>query len=473
MRRRARAYVRPLNVLEEYCTVRFLLLALFLLLVPSLGARLLAAEVDDPRVPDILDLREQAAVRDTWLKQRLETVIPALMRREGIDLWLLIAREYNEDPVIRTMLPATWLSARRRTILLFHDPGVGKPIERLAVTRYPVGDVFPAAWDPEKQPDQWARVAQLVAERNPKKIALNRSSTFALADGLSASEADSVLTVLGKRYSSRVVSGERLALGWLETRIPEEIAVYPTIVRIAHAIIAEGLSERVITPGVTSTNDVQWWYRQRIDELGLQTWFHPTVTVQRTGQQQQSTATAFASPRPDPEILPGDLLHIDFGITYLGLNTDTQHHAYVLRPGETDAPAGLRAGLLAVNRVTDMLITNFRVGVTGNEVLARTREQATAAGLVPSIYSHPLGFHGHGAGAAIGMWDNQKGVAGTGDYVVQSDTAWSIELNVTHAVPEWGGMQVRFMAEEDAYFDGERVRWLDGRQERLHLIPRP
>jgi Xaa-Pro aminopeptidase len=460
-------------VAEEYFTLRSLLLTLFVLVVSNISAQLLAAEVDDPRMPDILDLREQAAVRDAWLKDRLDTVVPALMRREGIDLWLLVAREYNEDPVIRTMLPSTWLSARRRTILLFHDPGAGKPVERLAVTRYAVGDVFPSAWDPEKQPDQWARLAELITERNPKKIALNRSQTFALADGLSATEAEAVIKALGKRFSTRVVPGEQLALGWLETRIPEEIAVYPTIVRIAHSIIAEGLSEHVITPGVTSTNDVQWWYRERIRELGLQTWFHPSVSVQRGGQQQQSTAAAFAGRRPDPAILPGDLLHVDFGITYLGLNTDTQHHGYVLRPGETDAPPGLKAGLAAVNRVTDMLIANFRVGATGNQVLARTREQAVAAGLVPSIYSHPLGFHGHAAGPAIGMWDNQNGVPGTGEYVVQRDTVWSIELNVTHPVPEWDGMQVRFMSEEDAYFDGQRMRWLDGRQERLHLIPRP
>jgi hypothetical protein len=453
--------------------LRSIPLVLLMLSTSFAAVRLPAAEVEDPATPAILELREQAALRDTWLKKRLDTVVPALMRREGVDMWLLVAREYNEDPVMRTMLPATWISARRRTILLFHDPGAGKPVERLAVTRYPVGDAFPAAWDPEAQPDQWARLGQLVAERNPKKIALNRSSTFALADGLSASEAEAVLTVLGKRFGPRVVPGERLALGWLETRIAEEMAVYPTLVRIAHSIIAQGLSEQVITPGVTSTNDVQWWYRERIRALGLQTWFHPSVSIQRAGMQEKSSAAAFAALRPDPQILPGDLIHVDFGITYLGLNTDTQHHAYVLRPGETDAPAGLKAGLAAVNKVTDLLIGNFRVGATGNEVLKRTREQAIAAGLVPSIYSHPLGFHGHAAGPAIGMWDNQNGMPGTGDYVVQKDTAWSIELNVTHPVPEWNGMQVRFMAEEDAFFDGERMRWLDGRQERLHLIPRP
>ena len=453
--------------------MRFIVLLGPVLLLFCAVGQLPAAEVEDPAMPAILELREQAAVRDAWLKKRLDTVVPALMRREGIDMWLLVAREYNEDPVLRTMLPATWLSARRRTILLFHDPGAGKPVERLAVTRYPVGDAFPAAWDPETQPDQWARLGQLVAERNPRSIALNRSATFALADGLSASEAGALLAVLGKRFGPRVVSGERLALGWLETRIPEEMAVYPTLVRIAHSIIAQGLSGQVITPGVTSTSDVQWWYRERIRELGLATWFHPSVTVQRAGMQEQSTAAAFARLRPDPEILPGDLVHVDFGISYLGLNTDTQHHAYVLRAGESDAPAGLKAGLAAVNRVTDLLAANFRLGATGNEVLARTREQAIAAGLVPSIYSHPLGFHGHAAGPTIGMWDNQGGVPGTGDYVVQKDTAWSIELNVTHPVPEWDGMQVRFMAEEDAYFDGERMRWLDGRQERLHLIPRP
>jgi len=438
----------------------------------SVNFALAAGEPADPEVPAILSLREQAQIRDDWLVRRLQIVVPMLMRREGVDMWLLIAREYNEDPVVETMLPATWLAARRRTVLMFHDRGPDEGVEMLSVSRYPVGESFEAAWLPEDQPDQWQRIAELVAERNPATIAVNRSVVFALADGLSASEEQALIEALGDRYTSRFVSGQNLALGWLETRIAEEMAVYPNIVRIAHAIVAEGFSEKVITPGITTTSDVVWWYRERIRELGLDTWFHPSVSIQRAGEDEKPMTTMFAGRKPDPLILPGDLLHVDFGISYLGLNTDTQHHAYVLRPGETDAPQGLKAGLTEGNRVQDILISKFTVGESGSDLFRGARAQAMDEGLEPTIYSHPLGFHGHGAGPWIGQWDNQEVTPPQGEYPVHANTAWSIELNVRKAVPEWDNKMIRFMSEEDAYFDGEDVRFLDGRQEALHLIPR-
>lgn len=456
-------------------TIKTLLLAIAFVVAAGMPAQ--AQEAQDPALPAILDLRERAALRDAWLTRRLETVVPKLMAREKVDMWVLIAREYNEDPVLETMLPATWMSARRRTILLFHRLDDGS-LERLSVSRYAVGELFEAAWTPEEQPDQWARLAEIVAARDPETIAVNRSADFPLADGLTDTEAAALENALGERYASRLVSGENLAVGWLETRIPEEMAVYPQIVRLAHSIIAEGLSERVITPGVTTANDVMWWYRQRIRELALRAWFHPSVSIQRNAAEAQGEAGStamtdlFANANPNV-IRPGDLLHIDFGIDYLGLNTDTQHHAYVLRPGESEAPAGLKAGLAKANRLQDLLLANFEAGASGNAILARTRAEAIAAGLTPSVYSHPIGYHGHGAGGSIGMWDDQDGRPGPGEYPIRPDTAWSIELNVEAEVPEWGGQVVRFMLEEDAYFDGEAVRYLDGRQTRFHLIPRP
>jgi Xaa-Pro aminopeptidase len=424
-------------------------------------------------LPRILTPREQAAVRDAWLAKRLDTVVPMLMKREGIDLWLLVAREYMEDPVLRTMLPATWMSARRRTVLMFFDPGDGRPVERLAIARYPVGDAFPAAWNPDEQPDQWARIAQLVAERDPRKIAINRSKVFALADGMTDTETDALLAALGERFGPRIVSGERLALGWLETRIPEEMAVYPTISRIANAIIAEGFSEKVITPGVTTTADVQWWYRQRIAQLGLVPWFHPTVALQRAGGETKSATAMFAARRTEEVIQPGDLLHVDLGIVYLGLATDTQNMAYVLRPGETDAPAGLKAGLADANRLQDLLMKNYTAGESGCSLQQRTRKEALALGLKPNIYSHAVGYHGHGAGPWVGMWDDQDACPPPGEYEVQPNTVWAIELNAERAVPEWGGKNVRFMLEEIAFFDGRKVEFLDGRLTRFHLVPRP
>ena len=435
-----------------------------LLAFALLAAPLVEAQTDRPGV---LPLRERAAVEDRWLEERLDTVVPALMRREGVDLWIVAAREYNEDPVLETMLPATWRSARRRTVLVFHDDG--ERVERLAVARYDVGP-FPRAWDPAAQPDQWARVAEIVEARDPATIAVDRSETFALADGMTASELDGLLEALPARYRERVVGAEGLAIGWLETRTPAELAAYPTVVRLARSILHEGLSEAAITPGVTTTDDLAWWYRQRVLELGLEAWFHPGVSVQRADAAERDDD--FSSRDAAAVIRPGDLVWVDFGIDYLGLHTDTQQMAYVLRPGETTAPVGLEAGLRAANRVQDLLTGQFATGRTGNDVLAAALEAARAQDLEATIYTHPIGLHGHGAGPTIGLWDQQGGVPGRGDYPLYPGTAHSIELNAVAAVPEWGGQRVRFMLEEDAVFDGETVTYLDGRQTELLLIPR-
>ena len=419
-------------------------------------------------MPVVLSMQERAEVVNRLLGDRLDTVVPMLMRRENIDMWIVSAREYNEDPIIKSMLPATWLAARRRTILVFYDSGSDS--ERYAIARYDVGSFFPSAWDPEKQPDQWVRLAELIKEKNPNQIAINRSTTFALGDGMTDTEYDQFLGALPENFHSRIVSGERLAVGWLETRTESEMQIYPMICKIAHQIIAEGFSEKVIQPGVTTTEDVEWWYRERIRELNLVTWFHPSVSIQRA--EEPDTRGDFSSRPTSDVIMQGDLLHVDFGITYLRLNTDTQQHAYVLKPGETEAPLGLTKALAVGNRLQDILTGYFIEGRTGNEILQASRELAIAEGITPSIYTHPIGFHGHGAGPTIGLWDQQGGVPGRGDYPLYANTAYSIELNARTKVEEWNNKEVRIMLEEDAFFDGTSTWYIDGRQKELLLIPR-
>ena len=449
---------------------------LFALITLFAAALILPAAASAQETPTVLPMRERAALVDRWLEVRFETVLPRIMRREGVDLWIVAAREYNEDPVIRTMLPYTWLAARRRTVLLFHDRGPEEGVERLAVARYDIGGI-PGAWDPETEPDQWARVAELVRERDPEVIGVNRSGDFGLADGITATEDEALRRALGPELARRVASAESLAISWLETRTPEEMAVYPGVVRLARSILAEGLSGRAIQPGVTTTQDLSWWYRERIRELKLQTWFQPGVSVQRRegamfGGDEGAQGDFSARPPPDV-ILPGDLLHVDFGITYLRLNTDTQMHAYVLRHGETEAPPGLGEAFSTGNRLQDILTGEFVAGRTGNEILAAALAQAESEGIKASIYTHPIGFHGHAAGPTIGLWDRQEGVPGKGDYPLHPMTAHSIELNARVGVPEWDGQEVRIALEEDAIFDGETTRYIDPRMERLLLIPRP
>ena len=444
------------------CTPPWLGLALSLTL--SLATR---SGYADELKDRILSLRERADITNQILEDRLDTVVPQVMRAAGIDAWVLIAREYNEDPIVKTMLPATWLNARRRTVLMFIDQGPELGIARMAVARYPVGDLFPGAWNPEQQPDQYERIAQILDEADPDRIALNYSDVYALADGLTYSEQRDFLQALPLRLRDRVVSSEAVAVGWLETRTAAEMTTYKTVMEIAHGIIAEGFSSDVITPGLTSTEDLEWWFRQRVNDLGLQTWFHTSIEVERSDRSKQE----IAANNLDPSLLlRGDHVHIDFGISYLNLQTDTQQNAYILREGETDVPASLQLALQKGNELQDILTSNFQVGRTGNDILRRTRQQAQERGIGPIIYTHPIGLHGHAAGTTIGMWDKQEGVPGSGDYAMQPNTAYSIELTALVEIPEWSREPMRMKLEEDGFFDGRQFNYIAPRQTEYHII---
>lgn len=425
----------------------------------------------NPYFPKTLNMEERAEVIDRMLLDRVNTVLPEVMRRSGIDMWVIISREYNEDPVLKTFLPSTWQSARRTTIMVIYDPGEGKDLETYAMARYGIGKVFKKAWDKEKQPDQWKALSELIVSKNPKKIGVNRSDNFGLADGISSTHYDKLLSSLPNNFKSRVTNAENVAIGWLETRTENEMIIYQNIVRMAHQIIAEGFSEKVVQPGITTTDDIVWWYRDRIRELGFVTWFHPSVSIQRKNPDSSEHLRSFSDRPEDQVVLPGDLLHVDFGITYLRLNTDTQQHAYVLRQGEKKAPQYLIEALGKGNRVQDILTSNFITNRTGNEILKSTLDQCQKEGLKGVIYTHPIGFHGHAAGPTIGLWDQQGGVPGKGDYPMYPNTAYSIELNAGIYLEEWG-KEIRIMLEEDAFFDGENTYYIDGRQKEFMLIPR-
>lgn len=423
--------------------------------------------------PSILPLQERAAVVNHWTKIRLNTLLPELMRREGFDMWIIICREYNEDPVYFSLATATSFAARRLTILVFYDRGEKEGVERISVSRYGIGDFYKVVWKPEEM-DQWECLAKVVAERDPKRIGINESDTFAFGDGLSASLKKKLVQALGLKYSARLHSAERMAVGWLEKRIPEELEVYPHIVAIAHNIIAEAFSNKVITPGATTTQEVQWWIAQKMRDLGLMSWFHPSVSIQRMkveGEEEKEKEKHIIFRDVSKGVIHrGDLLHCDIGITYLSLNTDTQEHAYVLREGETDAPEGLKNALKIGNRCQDILTEEFKKGRAGNDILLAALKKAEEEGIKASIYTHPLGFHGHAAGPTIGLWDRQEGVPGPGDYPLFYDTCYAIELNIKTELPEWKGQEIRIALEQDAVFTSDGVYYLDGRQTKFHLI---
>ncbi|MCU7554345.1 aminopeptidase P family protein [Alteromonas sp. ASW11-19] len=415
---------------------------------------------------ELLPLRERAKVIDAFTRARAAQVLPDLMAREHIDMWVLIAREYNEDPVLETMLPATWMSARRRTILVIYAPPEGQPLEFYAVARYKVGTLFQPAWDTRNTPDQYQALAALIRARQPARIGINQSDHFGLADGIAATELAALREALPEGYQNRLVSAEKLTVGWLETRLPQELPYYKQLTRIGHDMIATAFSDAVITPGVTSTEDVEWWLREETQKRHLDNWFHPSVSLQR---QATGAGKDFSHKDAAQIIRRGDLLHVDFGVRYLGLHSDQQQHAYVLKDNEQSAPLALTKALATGNKLQDILTDAFRAGRRGNDILAHARQTAIAQGITPTIYSHPIGLHGHGAGTTIGMWDAQQGVAGSGEYTMRPNTLYAIELNAKVDLASWD-QPVRIMLEEQAFFDGDKVSYLDGRQTRLHLI---
>lgn len=440
-------------------------LSLLLSVIPAI-----VSAADGP--PAVPPLREQHRVRQEWLKTRLERVLPELMRRHGISMWIVANREYNEDPVFLSLVSPSLFAARRRTILVFFDRGPEKGIERLALGGGSNGGLYTVYRDPEIESrelwgeSQWAMLRKIVEERKPRTIALDISHTHAFSDGLSAGEREKLESALGP-WTTRIVRAENLPLEYLSIRVPEMLPSYRTLMRISHGLIARAFSNEVITPGKTTTADVEWWLRQHVNDLGLNEWFAPTVDIQRKGVR----AGAVVGERTDVVIERGDHLHVDFGIKAMGLATDTQHVGYVLKTGETDAPEGLRQALANSNRLQDLLLARLKPGRSGNAILADVLTAMKKAGLTGTVYTHPIGDHGHGAGPIIGLWDRQEGVPGRGDVLVLPSTWYSIELEATTPVPEWDGQPLRSAQEEDAVVDEDgRVSWVLERQTKYHLV---
>jgi len=433
---------------------------------PAAWAEAEQGVVVQPGSHAVVDSRARVEPENRLLIDRLENLLPRLMAEAGLDMWLVLNREYAEDPVYFTLVPQPSFAARRTTMLVF-AMGEDGSLDRLTVNRYPLGEPYEAAWSGESLDAQWKALGDLIAERDPATIGINVSSTWPEADGLTHGLHQKLLGVLPAGFDDRLVSAEDLVVRWLETRTEQELAVYPHIVAIARGVIAEGFSSRAITPGVTTTDDVAWFLRQRFEALGLPIWFMPYVNLQRPGTECDDE-TPFCG--ESGVIQPGDVLHTDVGICYFKLCTDTQEMAYVLKPGEADVPAGLKAALAQGNRWQDLLTAEFETGLSGNEILANAQ---AAMGDEPwsfNIYTHPIGNFGHGPGPTIGMWDKPGAIEGTGDWRLFPNTAYAIEGSIKIPVPEWDDQPVNIKLEQTAIFDGGRVVYLAGRQTRWHAV---
>lgn len=458
-----------------------------LLLPLAISAVLVTSEPSAAQTParPFGSLREQAAMQQDWLKKRLDTFLPVLMRKHGVDMWVVPMREYAEDPVFKAIVAPETFAARRRTIYVFFDkcaagstPVNAACIERIALGGTSQGGVFEARRSTQKAAgdvgrgqqaelwgdEQWQALKTVIEERAPNVIALDRSTVFAFSDGLTSGELEGMSAALGEKWTARFRNAEALPLELIASRLPEEEAFFSKMTGLVWSMTQEMFSSKTIAPGKTQTSDLVWWWRQRVNDLGLDTWFQPSVSVQRRGK----TADEIGS---DPVIERGDVLHCDVGITVARLNTDTQHNAYVLREGETDAPAGLRLALANANALQDIVVSELRPGRSGNEILAASLARMKERRIDGTVYSHPIGLHGHGAGPLIGLWDYQTGVPGRGDAKVVPSMWYSIELQATTPVPEWSNQPVRIAQEEDVIIDAAgRVRWALRRQDKLFLV---
>lgn len=414
----------------------------------------------------VLPPRARIEPENRMLTERLEQLLPRLMAEAELDMWLVINREYAEDPVYFSLVPQPSFAARRTTMLVFHRKADGS-VDKLSVNRYPLGAPYESAWAGGDLAEQWKALGALIAEREPERIGINVSREWPVADGLTQGLHAQLLEVLSPELQQRLVPAEPLVIRWLETRSASELAVYPHIMGIARGVISEAFSSRVITPGVTTTDDVAWYIRERFESLGLPIWFMPYVNLQRPGVacEQDNPFCGISG-----VIQPGDVLHTDVGICYLKLCTDTQEMGYVLRAGEIEVPAGLQLALRVGNQWQDLLTAEYRTGRPGNEVLARTRAAADKAGILSSTYTHALGMFGHAPGPTIGMWDNQGATPVQGDWPLYPSTVYAIEGNIKAAVAEWDGQWVQIKLEQGALFDGERVTYLAGRQTQWHVV---
>ena len=404
-------------------------------------------------------LKEQYLLFDEILKERLHTLMPRLMRECGVEMWVVISREYNEDPIFKTLVPALVKNAGRTTCLVFSLDAEGN-YEALNVSRPNprFEGYYTQAMD--RLDDVYQALNRLIARKKPARVHVNISNECPMADGLSKNVYDRLVTATNGGVA--FVSAEEIAVRWLETRTPRELALYPEIYKLMMDIVDEVFSADFITPGVTTTTDVEWGIAQRVNDLGLPCWFSPDVDLQRMG------GTDFRM--FDEVIREGDIVHCDVGLVCLGLHTDTQRNVYVGRRGEKAIPEGILAAYRTGCRFQDIVRGNYAAGRTGNEILKRSLDQAAAEGIRAMSYCHPIGVFGHSAGPCVGLFDNQRFVPGHGENAMHDDTCYALELNITQPIPEWGGQDACMMLEETIAFTGGETRFMDDKREILRFI---
>jgi hypothetical protein len=254
--------------------------------------------------------------------------------------------------------------------------------------------------------------------------------------------------------------------------LPAEKEHYTTAVALTEHLVKRALSSEVITPGKTTVGDVRRWLYDAVAAHGVTTWFQPDLRVQRQGVPNP-TSRGFLAVAPEHLVIArGDVVHVDFGITYMGLDTDWQKMAYVLRDGETDVPLGLKLAMKATNILQDALMRRHsRPGKLAGDVYNDTMAEMKERNIEAMIYSHPVGAQGHGLGASIDFRAAQrKDIGQQTQKPLRRGSYISIELNTAAPVPEWGNQKVFVMMEDVAWLDDDGWEFFRPRQEGWYLV---
>ena len=446
------------------------LISILSLAAIALMAHATAPAAPDGSVPKVLNIRDRADLVLRVTRDRLDSLLPGLMRETGFDMWIITCNEDVPDPVLMTMMPyENWCPITQ--ILVLYDRGPERGVERINVSRTDTQGLFEnawdaAAWDADGKESQWACLGRIVRERDPKKIGIETGEIQWAAGGLTAVLKARLEKAVGPDCAARLLSAEPLATLWLETLVDQEVEIMERAAAISRSIIADMFSSAVVTPGQTTTDDLRFYYWQRVADLGLDVSFSPFVSI-----RGRAPADAERYGKADKVIRPGDIVHCDVGLKYMRWNSDHQEVAYILRPGEADVPETFRKMMAEVHRLQDVYRGEFRTGLTGNEILVNTLRKAAGLGIPgPKVYSHSLGLFLHEPGPLIGLPWEQENNPGRGDIRLVPGSCFTAEMSVTAPVPEWGGKELRLPLEQDIAFMGREAFFLAGRQTAFHLI---
>ena len=438
-------------------------------LLYTLAAGPARAQAPGSDAPRLLSASAQFAVREAWLEQRHASLLP-MMRKHNIAMWIVVNEEFHTDPLTNYVAPPRPY-AGNRDFFVFID-GRDQGLKRIAITGYAEENLKRFFDAPDEPVPANLRLTQLVKEFDPKTIGLSIGGARGMTRSVTYDTHAFIVDAIGGTYATRIMSAADLIEEYLDTRLPGEKEHYTVAVALTEQLVKRALSSEVITPGKTRVGDVRRWLYDAVAAHGVTTWFQPDLRVQRQGVPNP-TSRGFLAVAPESLVIArGDVVHVDFGISYMGLDTDWQKMAYVLRDGETDVPLGLKLAMKSTNILQDALMRRHsRPGRLAGDVYADTVAEMKERNIEPMIYSHPVGAQGHGLGASIDFRAAQrKDIGQQTQKPLRAGSYISIELNTASAIPEWGGQKVFVMIEDVAWLDDDGWEFFRPRQESWYLV---